>query len=231
MKMILFYFLFFSCEPKLGESHCIACSWVGWEQSPLKAEYLCSLSSAQCKRLEGGLDKLKEATIQLDELNQKLAEQKIVLAEKSAACEALLEEIATNTAIGKCGASSGDLDCPLPTKKPQTGQGSIAWQPWEATCRNWHVLTYPLLFFFWRFIFFILIFWLHWVFTMAHRLSPVVVREPSCPAMCRILVPWPGIKPTSPALEGRLWTAGPPWKSQSGCFKTETFMYSHCFGG
>ncbi|KAI4568749.1 hypothetical protein MJG53_014367 [Ovis ammon polii x Ovis aries] len=56
---------------------------------------------AQCKRLEGGLDKLKEATIQLDELNQKLAEQKIVLAEKSAACEALLEEIATNTAIGK----------------------------------------------------------------------------------------------------------------------------------
>uniref|UniRef100_A0A8C6RAH3 Dynein, axonemal, heavy chain 10 n=1 Tax=Nannospalax galili TaxID=1026970 RepID=A0A8C6RAH3_NANGA len=54
---------------------------------------------AQCKRLEGGLDKLKEATIQLDELNQKLAEQKIVLAEKSAACETLLEEIATNTAI------------------------------------------------------------------------------------------------------------------------------------
>uniref|UniRef100_G3SMY8 Dynein axonemal heavy chain 10 n=1 Tax=Loxodonta africana TaxID=9785 RepID=G3SMY8_LOXAF len=58
-------------------------------------------NTAQCKRLEGGLDKLKEATIQLDELNQKLAEQKIVLAEKSAACEALLEEIATNTAIAE----------------------------------------------------------------------------------------------------------------------------------
>ncbi|KAL8180179.1 UNVERIFIED_CONTAM: Dynein heavy chain 10, axonemal [Gekko kuhli] len=57
---------------------------------------------AQCKRLEGGLDKLKEASIQLAELNLKLAEQKIVLAEKSAACEALLAEIATNTAIGKC---------------------------------------------------------------------------------------------------------------------------------
>ncbi|XP_053136194.1 dynein axonemal heavy chain 10 [Hemicordylus capensis] len=56
---------------------------------------------AQCKRLEGGLDKLKEATIQLDELNLKLAEQKIVLAEKSAACEALLEEISTNTAIAE----------------------------------------------------------------------------------------------------------------------------------
>lgn len=60
------------------------------------------LPPAQCKRLEGGLDKLKEATIQLDELNQKLAEQKIVLAEKSAACETLLEEIASNTAIGEC---------------------------------------------------------------------------------------------------------------------------------
>lgn len=62
-----------------------------------------SLSSAQCKRLEGGLDKLKEASIQLDELNRKLAEQKIVLAEKSTACEALLDEIVTNTAIGECG--------------------------------------------------------------------------------------------------------------------------------
>lgn len=73
----------------------------------LGGEYWCSLSAAQCKRLEGGLDKLKEATIQLDELNLKLAEQKVVLAEKSAACEALLEEISTNTAIGECGASSG----------------------------------------------------------------------------------------------------------------------------
>ncbi|XP_038229191.1 dynein axonemal heavy chain 10 [Dermochelys coriacea] len=56
---------------------------------------------AQCKRLEGGLAKLKEAAVQLDELNEKLAEQKIVLAEKSAACEALLQEIATNTAIAE----------------------------------------------------------------------------------------------------------------------------------
>uniref|UniRef100_G1NVC6 Dynein axonemal heavy chain 10 n=1 Tax=Myotis lucifugus TaxID=59463 RepID=G1NVC6_MYOLU len=56
---------------------------------------------AQCKRLEGGLDKLKEASIQLDELNRKLAEQKIVLAEKSAACETLLDEIVTNTATAE----------------------------------------------------------------------------------------------------------------------------------
>ncbi|XP_027593384.2 dynein heavy chain 10, axonemal isoform X1 [Pipra filicauda] len=52
---------------------------------------------AQCKRLDGGLVKLKEAAVQLAELNQKLAEQKIVLTEKTAACEALLREIATNT--------------------------------------------------------------------------------------------------------------------------------------
>lgn len=64
--------------------------------------FLLLFPKAQCKRLEGGLDKLKEATIQLDELNLKLAEQRVVLAEKSAACEALLQEIATNTAIGKC---------------------------------------------------------------------------------------------------------------------------------
>ncbi|XP_078277210.1 LOW QUALITY PROTEIN: dynein axonemal heavy chain 10 [Rhinoraja longicauda] len=56
---------------------------------------------AQCKRLEGGLDKLKEASIQLAELNLKLAEQKIVLAEKTEACEALLAEIALNTAIAE----------------------------------------------------------------------------------------------------------------------------------
>ncbi|XP_078523750.1 dynein axonemal heavy chain 10 isoform X2 [Lissotriton helveticus] len=56
---------------------------------------------AQCKRLEGGLDKLKEASLQLVELNQKLADQKVVLAEKSAACEALLEEISVNTAVAE----------------------------------------------------------------------------------------------------------------------------------
>ncbi|KAI5616269.1 dynein heavy chain 10, axonemal [Silurus asotus] len=53
---------------------------------------------AQCKRLEGGLDKLVEASVQLAELNIKLAEQKVVLAEKSSACEILLNEISTNTA-------------------------------------------------------------------------------------------------------------------------------------
>uniref|UniRef100_A0A4W5NCU9 Dynein axonemal heavy chain 10 n=1 Tax=Hucho hucho TaxID=62062 RepID=A0A4W5NCU9_9TELE len=56
---------------------------------------------AQCKRLEGGLDKLEEASEQLAELNIKLAEQKVVLAEKSSACEILLQEIATNTTVAE----------------------------------------------------------------------------------------------------------------------------------
>lgn len=55
---------------------------------------------AHCKRLDGGLIKLKEASVQLVELNKKLAEQEIVLAEKSAACEALLREISENTEVG-----------------------------------------------------------------------------------------------------------------------------------
>ncbi|XP_061673976.1 dynein axonemal heavy chain 10-like [Syngnathoides biaculeatus] len=51
---------------------------------------------AQCKHLEGGLDKLKAASLQLDELNVKLAEQRVVLAEKSAACETMMAGIASN---------------------------------------------------------------------------------------------------------------------------------------
>ena len=59
----------------------------------------------------------------------------------------------------------------------------------------------------------------HWVFIAAHRLSlvaehrsRVVVHECSCLAAHGILVPWPGVEPESPALEGRLFT-GPPGKS------------------
>jgi len=51
--------------------------------------------------MDGGLVKLKEASIQLVELNKKLAEQKIVLAEKSASCEALLQEISANKRVGR----------------------------------------------------------------------------------------------------------------------------------
>ena len=41
----------------------------------------------------------------------------------------------------------------------------------------------------------------------------------SCPALCGILVPWAGIVPISPALEGKFLTSGPPRKSQYFIFK------------
>ena len=43
--------------------------------------------------------------------------------------------------------------------------------------------------------------------------SVVVARGLSSPVACGILVPWPGIKLVSPALEGRFFTTGPPGKS------------------
>ena len=49
-----------------------------------------------------------------------------------------------------------------------------------------------------------------WAFTVAHGFS--------CPEACGILLPWQGIKPKSPALEGRFLTTGPLWKSQNKVF-------------
>ena len=48
--------------------------------------------------------------------------------------------------------------------------------------------------------------------------SLAVVHELSFPVTCGILVSWLGIKPTFPALEGRLSTTGPPGKSWAYCF-------------
>ena len=48
---------------------------------------------------------------------------------------------------------------------------------------------------------------------LKHVGSVVAVHGLSCPAACGILVPRPGIKPPSPALEGRFLTTGPPGKS------------------
>ena len=42
--------------------------------------------------------------------------------------------------------------------------------------------------------------------------SPVAVHRFSRSAACGILVPRPGIKPTSPALQGSFLTTGPPGK-------------------
>jgi hypothetical protein len=54
----------------------------------------CHASSCpQCERLAGGMSKIAEASIELHELNAKLAVQKVVVAEKTLACETLLGEI------------------------------------------------------------------------------------------------------------------------------------------
>lgn len=77
--------------------------WCEKDFKGLRASFLLVFFSilGQCKHLEGGLDKIKEASEQLEVLNVKLADQKVVLAEKSIACEALLEEISTNTTVGE----------------------------------------------------------------------------------------------------------------------------------
>ena len=48
-----------------------------------------------------------------------------------------------------------------------------------------------------------------------HVGSLVEARGLSCPVACGILVPWPGIEPPAPALEGGFFTTGPPRKSQA----------------
>ncbi|XP_028025407.1 dynein heavy chain 10, axonemal [Bombyx mandarina] len=52
---------------------------------------------AQCERLKGGLAKIAEANVQLEDLNAKLAVQKVIVAEQTKECEILLKEISTAT--------------------------------------------------------------------------------------------------------------------------------------
>nr|XP_034835442.1 dynein heavy chain 10, axonemal [Maniola hyperantus] len=52
---------------------------------------------AQCERLIGGLAKIEEANVQLEDLNAKLAVQKVIVAEQTKECEILLNEISTAT--------------------------------------------------------------------------------------------------------------------------------------
>ena len=57
--------------------------------------------------------------------------------------------------------------------------------------------------------------WSHVASLVSVQVSPVVAWRPSCSRSRRILVPWPGIKLASSALESRLLTNGPPGKSPS----------------
>ena len=55
--------------------------------------------------------------------------------------------------------------------------------------------------------------------------SPAVAPGLRCLRACGILVPWPGVKPMSPALEGGLLTTRPPVKSLKIFFKPEKFFF------
>ena len=58
--------------------------------------------------------------------------------------------------------------------------------------------------------------WLHWVSAAACKILVAEHGLSSCGTQamaCGILVPQPGIKPMSPALQGRFLTTGPPGKS------------------
>ena len=52
--------------------------------------------------------------------------------------------------------------------------------------------------------------------------AEVVALGLSCPMVCGVLVPRPGIEPVSPALEGGFLTTGPPRKATPPCFLTPT---------
>ena len=73
-------------------------------------------------------------------------------------------------------------------------------QSWEGK-RLWSHLK--------QFIYFIYLFYLgrHWVLVVACGLS--------CSMVCGVLGPWPGMEPSSSALEDGFLTPGPPRKSQS----------------
>ena len=56
---------------------------------------------------------------------------------------------------------------------------------------------------------------LQWILELWHTSSVVVACRLSCSMAGGILIPWPGIEPSSPALQGRFLTSGPQGKSPS----------------
>ena len=51
----------------------------------------------------------------------------------------------------------------------------------------------------------------------------------TCPTACGVSAPWPGIKPTCPALEGRFVTPGPPGNSPTCSYANMGFKLWFCF--
>ena len=89
-------------------------------------------------------------------------------------------------------------------------------------------------------------FWLGWVLVVTHRIfhcgaqTPEIMgfvagtvglvgeQELSCPMVCRIRVPQPGIQFTPPALADRFLTTRPPGKSQASFKIFNNVQGRHC---
>ena len=84
--------------------------------------------------------------------------------------------------------------------------------------------------FFFRFIY--LCIWLCQILAAAHEIllchsgSFIVAHRLHCSTACRILVPWPGIEPASPALQGEFLTPGLPGKTLQHIFFLIKFAFS-----
>ena len=55
-----------------------------------------------------------------------------------------------------------------------------------------------------------------------------MVHRFSCSVACGILVPQPGIKPTSPVLQGGFLTTGPQWKSWRSNVLRKNYLFIIC---
>ena len=92
--------------------------------------------------------------------------------------------------------------------------------PWSPDMVTSHTYQVPLALIFWTvylhlrpFPYTLFFFWLCWVFVAVHRLCLVRMCWFGCLTACGILVPLPGIKHKSPALELGFLTIGSPTKS------------------
>ena len=103
--------------------------------------------------------------------------------------------------------------------------------PWPLKARSWFIQYNKSICPYWSCLpgrvkhLFTYLFWLHWVLFVACGLSPAEVHRLSCLKTCVILVFWPGIKLTFPALKGRFLTAGPPGKSPFLVFQLPFFPF------
>ena len=124
----------------------------------------------------------------------------------------------------------------LRNEDPPAATPQISTPPWicDANKPLWYLLSFTGSLWWLQLPCLFLYFWLHWIFTVGCRLfaavrrilllwcmgSLLAVLGLSCPMACKIIVPWLGMEPVSPALEGEFFfvTTGLPQKSLACLF-------------